>query len=173
MKHTLAILCRPHFCMATLIGFSLAGCASADGRYPSLAVRDAERVQGSFEPAPTDQNAATGTINPETLDAPFKRASDAHARFTAMQPEVRALVSASRGLSRENDRRARALVGFATLTSLRSQTALALSDLDLLEVNAATGFERTREIRDFQNAVLRMITQQDAALDSLNEAMKQ
>lgn len=159
--------------MAALVGLSLAGCAAADGRYPSLAVRDAERVQATIDPAPSDQPVVFAVSNLEALDAPFKRAGDAHARFTAMQPEVRALVAASRGLGPENDRRARALVGFAALTSLRSQTALALSELDLLEVNAATGFENARAIRDFQNAVLTMITQQDAALDSLNEALKQ
>lgn len=158
-------------CFAAVAGLSLTGCASSDGRYPSLAVRDTERVQGTLEPAPSDQPEVIGIENLDALIAPVDRAKEAHAQFTAIEDEVRTLVNASRGVGPEDDRRAQALAGFAQLTSLRAKTALALSDLDLLEVKAATGFTRTQEIREFQSTILRLIEQQDATLDSLNEAM--
>lgn len=157
--------------LAVLVSLSLTGCASADARYPSLAVRDAERVQGTLEPASSEEPSVIGISNLDALTAPHDRAREAHARFTAMESEVRNLIAASSGLGPEDDRRARALAGFAQLTTLRAQTALALSDLDLLEVKAATGFKRTREIRDFQSSIIEMIEQQDAALDSLDKAM--
>lgn len=157
--------------LAAVFGFSLSGCASADDRYPSLAVRDAERVQDTLEPALSDQPEVIGQSNLDALVAPVDRAQEAHAQFTAMEGQVRSLVFASRGIGPEDDRRAQALAGFAQLTSLRAKTALALSDLDLLELKAATGFKRTQEIREFQSTILKLIEQQDKTLDSLNEAM--
>ena len=159
-------------CLAVLLGAGLGGCASADGQYPSLAVRDAERVQGTFTPpSPSDQPAVIGITNLDELLAPVDRAEKANAQFLALQSEVRALVSGAQGLGVEDDRRAQALAGLAQLTSLRGQTALALSDLDLLEAKAATAFERTKEIRDFQTGIRTMIGEQDAVLDSLGAAL--
>ena len=158
---------------AGLAGLILSACAASDGRYPSLAVRDAERVQGTFEPAPPSLPAAGNPVDNRQLSAPLTRAKEAHALFTARQDEVSALVTASRGLGPEDDRRAQALVGLADLTSLRGQTAVALSDLDQLEAEAATGFARTEDIREVQASILELIAQQDVTLDSLSEKLAQ
>lgn len=162
---------NPAICAALCLGVVLSGCASAEGRYPSLAVRDAERTQGTLRPTPASESSAVAAINPEQLLAPATRAKESHSKFTAQQGEVNDLVLASIGRGPEDDLRARALVGLAGLTSLRGQTALALSDLDRLEVAAATEFKPTKEIRDQQASVQQMIAQQDAALDSLSEML--
>ena len=91
--------------------------------------------------------------------------------FTAQKDEVNALIQASNGLGPEDARRARALIGYAELTSLRGQTALALSDLDQLEASAATQFKRTKDISDLQASIQQMLAQQDEALDSLSEML--
>ena len=159
--------------LSALIAFALAGCASADGRYPSLAVRDAERAQGTLSPSPPDEPFVIGVTDAEALFAPHTKASETHALFNEQLGDVTELVRASSGLGPEDDRRARALVGLASLTSLRGQTALALSDLDQLEAAAATQFKRTNEINDLQASIQKMIAQQDAALDSLTEMLSQ
>ena len=159
------------FTLSILLAFALGGCASADGRYPSLAVRDAERAQGTLTPSPPEQPTGTGITDLDGLMAPLDRAKEADAMFTAQKDEVNALIQASNGLGPEDDRRARALIGYAELTSLRGQTALALSDLDQLEASAATQFKRTKDISDLQASIQQMLAQQDEALDSLSEML--
>jgi hypothetical protein len=161
------------FTLSVLLAFALGGCASADGRYPSLAVRDAERAQGTLNPSPPSQPSAIGITDLDALMAPLDRARDADAKFAAQKDEVNALIAASSGLGPEDDRRARALIGYAELTSLRGQTALALSDLDQLETSSATQFKRTKDINDLQTSIQRMIAQQDETLDSLSEMLSQ
>ena len=39
-------------CLIAALGGSLGACATATEEYPSLAIRDAERVTGTLEPAP-------------------------------------------------------------------------------------------------------------------------
>ncbi|MEO1220390.1 MAG: hypothetical protein AAFY42_03425 [Pseudomonadota bacterium] len=159
--------------LIAILALALGACASADGRYPSLAIRDAERAQGTLNPRPSTDDAVDGITDMDALLAPLDRAQEAHAEFTAQKDQVNALVLASRGIGPEDDRRARALVGLAALTSLRGQTALALADLDQLEVSAATEFKRTREIRDLQASIQQLIQQQDQTLDSLAEMLAQ
>ena len=159
--------------LIAILSLSLGACASADGRYPSLAIRDSERAQGTLAPLPPTDGAEAGMTDMDAILAPLERAQAAHAEFTAQQDQVSAIVLASRGLGPEDDRRARALVGLAALTSLRGQTALALADVDQLEVRAATEFKRTKEIRDLQASIVQLIQQQDETLDSLAELLAQ
>jgi hypothetical protein len=161
------------YTFSVLLAFALGGCASADGRYPSLAVRDAERAQGTLDPSPPIEAEVVGTTDMNALLAPLDRAQEAHAKFAAQQDEVTALALASRGVGPEDDRRSRALVGLAALTSLRGQTALALADLDQLEIAAATEFKRTKEIRDLQATIRQLIAEQDTTLDSLTGMLAQ
>lgn len=163
-------------CFAISLGLALnaalAGCAGADGRYPSLAVRDAERVQGTLTPTNDEPEISSQAPQIEAIEAIIGQAQSAHASFSAQKGEVSALVMSARGFSIEDDRHARALTGLAQLTSLRGQTALALSQLDLMEAKAATGFKRTQDIRALQNAILRMIAEQDATLETLSETLE-
>ena len=161
------------FTLTVLLAFAVGGCASADGRYPSLAVRDAERAQGTLEPAAPAVPSVIAITNLESLDAAINRAEATHTKFTSLQGDVAALVSASRGLGPENDTRARALIGVAQLASLRAETALALADLDVMEAKAASGFKRTKDIRDFQAVIMKLLAQQDETLDSLSETLSQ
>jgi len=164
---------QPHriLCPVALLGLSITGCASSDDRYPSLAVRDAERAMGTLSTANPGTNILAETPDFAPVQAALDRAKRANDAFVAEQAGVRDLVLATRGLSIENDRRSRALVGLARLTSLRSQTALALADLDQIEVRAATAFADVKDIRRAQSSVLRLVTAQDTVLDSLDEGL--
>lgn len=157
-----------------LSGFAslvLAGCASSSGKYPSLAQRDAERAIGQIPAENPGEAPVTSAQTFEQLRGFVEKAQVAHQRFAAEQPSALRLARASRGSSIENSTRARALVAVASLTSLHGQTSLALSDLDQLEFSAATAFEATGDIKAAQILVGQMISEQDAALDSLASAI--
>ncbi len=166
MTHTIRTLTFSA-CSAAL----LAGCVGASDKYPSLAIRDAERQTGQFIPAAPQQLPAPSPATFEQLRGFVERARTAHQQFTAEQPAALRLARAARGSGVEDDRRARALVAVAALTSLHGQTSLALTDLDQLEFLAASEFEATDDIKAAQILVGQMIQEQDAALDSFDAAM--
>lgn len=100
-------------------------------------------------------------------------AGDAHILFDLESEDVSRLVEASRGLGPEDDIYARALIGLASLTSLRAQTAGALADLDSMEALAATRFAPLGDVHEAQNYVTGLIADQDKALDQLSQALSQ
>lgn len=153
-----------------LIGLStflLSACAGSSDQYPSLAIRDAERVAGQFTPVAPDQPPVPPVASGQEVADIVATAAEAHRKFTANAPGARRLVGAARGTSAESNARSSALVALADLTALRSQTAIALASLDHLETQAASTFAPLQEIREAQNAVSLLVSEQDAVIDSL------
>ncbi|WP_298302313.1 hypothetical protein [uncultured Erythrobacter sp.] len=162
-----------HFTLASaLCALTLSGCASADGRYPSLDIRPAERALGTLHPTKPEILPTPPATDLASIQSALDRALSANTSFIAQETDALDLANAASGDGPESDRRARALIAMAGLTSLRGKTALALADLDLLEVQAATGFSETNAIRSAQSSIKQMITTQDATLDSVAEALK-
>lgn len=147
----------------------LAGCATPDEEYPSLALREAERATGTFEPV-----APAPYVPPPTPAAVLDRlqqlaadAESAHRSFLAEAPAVRSAVGAASGAEIGSDAWARASVALAALESARSRAMIALADLDRLMVDAAvTGGELDR-IAAVRNTVIAQVDQQNAAIDGL------
>ncbi|MEE4199489.1 hypothetical protein [Erythrobacter sp.] len=146
---------------------SLAGCAGSDTRYPSLAIRDAERaiLAGNAAP-PAAAPAPVVQVDPALIAAPLERAREAHARFLDQRPATLDLARAASGLSNDSDRRSRALVALANLTTIRADTALALADLDRLEAETATQLSALEAIEEAQGEVARLVEVQDESLDA-------
>ena len=75
----------------------LGACASTGDRYPSLAIRDVERVEGSFD-APSDtQQIAPTPLPADTLQRIAQlraEAAEAHEAFVAMVPGIAGGVAA-------------------------------------------------------------------------------
>ena len=147
---------------------AVVGCAAGDGRYPSLQMRPAERVAGSFEvasPPPSPAPLAEGTLG--RLGELEAAAQAAHTRFIAQAPEARRLVLAGRGADVADNRWAAAQIALADLDGIRSETAVALGDVDLLFVDATLGnveraaVERTREV------IVGLVREEDRMLASL------
>ncbi len=90
-----------------------------------------------------------------------------HARFLDARPQAAALVDAARGSGPESDNRAKALIAMADLTSLHSETAITLAELDRMEVEAATEFASVDTIRSAQIEVKKLVSDQDLILDAL------
>ncbi len=157
---------------------SLGACTSADGRYPSLATRDVERVEGQFEPVPADpiDVPEVPTELPQglapRLDSLLADAREAHAEFTRAAPVASSRVQAARGASRDSNAFAAAEVALSDLDSTRSQTAIALGDLDTLYVAASIQYEDRSAIDAAREQVIALVREQDAVLARLRAATR-
>lgn len=151
---------------AIVFAAALSGCAGADGRYPSLAVRDAERPGSTIE-VPPPLSVGPTAASMDTVFEALASAHQWHMLFEADQEGVRELIDASKGLGLESDARTQALVAFANLTSLHGQTAGVLATLDQLEAESAVKYHPLEDVRDAQARVAKILEQQDAVLDSL------
>lgn len=116
---------------------ALSACASASATYPSLARRDVERVSGSALPVPPEPSVPAVPAPPsEELSARLaqlvEQARAAHARFDARRERTARLVAAGAGTSIASEAWAVASVALADLESARSETMVALAELDQL-----------------------------------------
>lgn len=152
----------------------LCACATPADEYPSLALRDAERVTGTLKPAepvryvPPETPAAVVT----RLDQLAADAASAHQAFVAEVPAARNVVSAARGADVGSDGWARASVAVAGLEGTRSRAMIALADLDRLMVDAAIqggALERIVAVRD---TVTAQVAEQNATIESLLGVMR-
>lgn len=150
---------------------ALGGCAGNADRYPSLAIRDAERAAGTFTPAEPTEPAPTYTVDRSEIGNAIQRARASHEQFLAQRDSSSGIIRSAAGRGPESDLRSRALVALADLTTLRSATAIALADLDRLEVESATVFGPTEDIRTAQEYVARLVGEQDAEINSLASVM--
>ena len=160
------------------LALGLGACASTDTRYPSLATRDVERVEGQFEPV-----AAEPLDVPEVpvrlpdgqtprLEALLAEARAAHEEFTSTAPGAASRVDAARGASNQSDAWAAAQVALADLDSTRSRTAIALGDLDILYIAASVQAEERGAIDAAREQVIAFVREQDAILERLRAASR-
>ena len=147
----------------------LAGCTASSDRYPSLAIRDIERVSGTFEVDPSD--AAPPPSLPaadlENIPALIATARSAHQQFIEAAPSARREVAAAIGSNVTDNRWASAQVALADLESLRSQAAIPLGDLDRLHAVASITFADKLAVDAAREEVLAMITEEDQVLAEL------
>lgn len=154
-----------------LAAILLSGCAAPKAAYPSLAIRDVERVEGSFEP----ENALVEPIVEappaaelvERLAQLQNAAASAHRSFMASAPEATRLVNAAAGTDVTSNQWASAQIALASLESARSQAAVPLGDLDLLHADAAIALEQRQAIQTTRTAVIGLIAEEDAILSNL------
>lgn len=116
----------------------LTACANTgDAGFPSLATRPGERVSGTLTPAPAPARppatAATGT----RLSSLKASALAAHRRFADLRGRAEQLSAAARGAAVASEAWSVAQVAVAELESARSETAVALADLNSLYIDAA------------------------------------
>jgi hypothetical protein len=145
----------------------LAACASPEAEYPSLAIRDIERVSGTLEvePAPPPPPPSAATL--ASLDDLAASARAAHGRFLNAEPRARAIAATAAGASRGTDAWARAQVAIADLEAQRSQAMIALADLDRIFVEAATSAQATESIADVRGEIDALVAQEDAVIRAL------
>jgi len=150
-----------------LLFTALVACASPSEEYPSLAVRDIERVSGTMavEPAPPMPAPPPATL--AALDDLAATARAAHERFLAAAPQARAITDSAAGAQPGSDSWARAQVAIADLEAQRSQAMIALADLDRIYVAATTSAQDTESISAVRSQVDGLVAQQDAMIRAL------
>lgn len=147
---------------------SLGACAASE-QYPSLAIRDAERVSGTMQPAEPEPYVPPPTPPAvlDRLDRLAADAADAHQAFLAEVPRARAAVASGRGSAPGDDSWARAHVALADLQGSRGPATIALADLDRLHLEASLEGGSLERIDAVRAQVAGQVEEQDRTLTSL------
>jgi hypothetical protein len=148
--------------------FLLHACSAPDG-YPSLAIRDSERVSvtmaspdsANFTPPPVPQ----ATI--ENLDLLSANALAANERFLAATDGVRVSVGRAAGAATGSEEWSVAQVEIAGLESLRSDTMHALADIDQIFINAVIEGEEFDAASRTRDEIALLVTEQDRIISAL------
>ncbi|MBV1918899.1 MAG: hypothetical protein KUG65_12685 [Sphingomonadaceae bacterium] len=114
----------------------LNACTAGNSSYPSLAIRDVERVRGTAQPVEPQSPPAPPPPVSEELDVKIVRlladAERAHKGFLAGSDSVSRTIAAARETTAPADEWVEAQVALADLQSLRSNAVIALAELDQL-----------------------------------------
>lgn len=149
----------------------LAGCASDPDRYPSLAIRDFERVEGQFAVGggipSLPQPAAPAPATVARVGALLEEANQTHRSFLDSVNETERLLAAARGLDAESNLWSEAQVALAVLDTRRALVASRLADLDLLLADTSLAYEQLDEIEAARTAVEALTAEEDRILDGL------
>lgn len=148
----------------------LAGCASDDGAYPSLAKRPAERITGTWPPAPPAPPPAPPPLDParlNQLDGLVAAARGADGKFQGKIARARTLTAAARRAPLGSESWAVATVAVSELEAARAQAMLAMAELDSLYAEARTEGRDVTAIEAARDQVTAIIAGQDRVLDSL------
>jgi len=118
----------------------LAGCAKDSGLYPSLSIRDEERISGVFEPVQSEPYAATPPSGEvlEQVAALRASAAAAHRQVLVAAESARAPLANARGSQIGGEEWSIASLALADVQARRSETMVALAELDRLYVAAQT-----------------------------------
>ena len=161
-------------CLLAALSCALGACATPSEEYPSLALRPAERVTGTMQPA-----APAPYVPPATPAAVVDRlaqlsseAASAHQAFLAEAPRARSAVAAARGAQVGAESWSVAQVAVAGLESARSRAMIALADPDRLYVDAAVGGEELTRISAARDQVAGQIDEQNATIEGLLSSLR-
>ena len=161
--------------LSAALVLTLGGCAASSGDYPSLAIRDVERVEGSFASpdrksidVPEVETDLTGELD-EVLPALISSAEDAHAEFLRLAPRAQRLVAAAAGTADGSPAWASAQVALAELESARSIAAVPLGDIDTLYTARRAAAEDVTAIERARQRILELVGEEDRTLAQLRE----
>lgn len=158
-------------CLPVLLG----GCAAATGQFPSLAIRDSERVTGSMAPA---ESAAwvSPAAPPESLGELAglqAQARSAHTAFLARADNARRSVLAGGGAGQGSDAWANAHIALAELQSARTPALIAMAELDAIYTAVMAEGAQVEEIAAAREEVLAMVTDEDRLIGELGAELSQ
>ena len=161
-------------CLAPVAAALLvAGCAKDQALYPSLAIRDQERVTGVATPVPpapatppVQGSAGTGNFAKYHADA-----ADAHRRLLAAAEGARGTIAAARGAEVGGDAWSAAAIAVGNLETIRSEAMIALAELDLLYVAAQTEGRDVPELVSALSQVNAMVLEEDRLIAAMNQSI--
>ncbi len=147
----------------------LAACAGPTGEYPSLAIRDAERITGEMAAGPAEPYIPPAPP-PETVAEAVDLAEAArtlHQRFLADTPGVRNRIANARGSSVGSEPWSDAQVALTILESHHGRLTVMLADIEALYVATSTEGEAIASLEAERDAVAEMISQEAATIAEL------
>ncbi|MCT2398276.1 hypothetical protein [Novosphingobium mangrovi (ex Huang et al. 2023)] len=161
--------------LPALLPMMAAACSTA-GSYPSLGLRDFERIDGSATPVAGVAELPAPPLPPASadlvtrLDGLVAVARDADLQFQTNRPAAERAVAAAGGIA--SDSWSSASVALARLESSRSSAMEALADLDALYVDARTAapLEETpsaKAIAAARDQVDGLVAAQDKVIEGL------
>ncbi|MBT2133159.1 hypothetical protein KK137_02330 [Croceibacterium sp. LX-88] len=156
-----------------ILALPLTACASASDAYPSLAIREGERVEGTMTPVipPVIRPAAPAGVL-SRVDQLEAEASSANQAFMSATPAARRVVGAARGQDIGSENWSVAQVALAGLEAERSKAMTALADLDRLYVDAGVAGTEIERIASARESVMSLVEQQDAVLEELAGSLR-
>jgi len=161
-------------CLASLAAaLLLAGCAQDAEIYPSLSIRDEERVTGTFdpvEPAPYTP-PAPGADTLGGLARYHAEATAAHRLALAAAEQARGPITAARGRPVGGEEWAAASIALAEIEAQRSATMLALAEIDRLHVVAQTEARDVSEIVGVLSQVEAMLLEENRLIAALRASL--
>ncbi|KUR72916.1 hypothetical protein AQZ52_06855 [Novosphingobium fuchskuhlense] len=165
--------------VAPLAAFlALSACSADRSRFPSLAIRPAERAYQTGQramPAPPSGAAATADL-PARVATLNEKATAAHARFVAQKAAATALINAARSTAPGTEAWSRAAIALAGLSAARGEGMVALSDLDRLLI-AATEAAAVGSDTDLQvvapahSAIAALLAEEDRTIADLGDRL--
>jgi len=159
--------------LAAIPALLTGACASERDRYPSLAIRPAERALGQVQAAPAVPAPAPADATlPQRLAALEARAREADGRFGALVPEATRAAERARGSATGSEAWNLAQITLARLESARGETAVVLADLDQMASEAEiAAVDRpdpdSARVLNARDAVAARVAQQDTVLAQL------
>jgi hypothetical protein len=157
---------------------AVSACNANRSRFPSLAIRPAERTYGTrpqTTPAPPPKVAASADL-PACVAALREKATASHARFTAQQVSATKLVDAAKGAAPGTEGWSRAAIALAALSTARGEGMNALSDLDRLLIAAteaaATGPDNDlKVVAPAHRDVAALLGEEDQTIATLSDKL--
>lgn len=151
----------------------LSACATP-GDYPSLAVRDAERVTGTYQPV--DSTYVPPAAPAEALgrlDSLVTQARSAHQAFVSEAPGIRPAILAGRDTEPGSDGWAKAHLALAALQSKRAPAVIALAELDRIYSAVLADAAQVDEIEAARETVVAMVQDEDRLISELSAELPQ
>ena len=137
---------------------SLGACATPDEGYPSLAVRDGERVTGSIAAPEPQPLPAPPAATLDAIDSLLAQARQAHADFQRVANRVRPATGSGDRATRD--------IAIGEMMSARSATIVPLAEFDRIYAAAAAEGQDVTAIGEARAQVEALVAMEDAAIDA-------
>lgn len=163
-------------CLPAIVPLVLAACSSAAG-YPSLGLRDVERIAARSEPADMPILPPPSSDLVRRLSGLVSAAQAADRQFRDQQGSTAAAVSRAAGAAAASDSWASAQIALGKLESSRSPAVAALAELDTLYADARNaepaGISPSAEaIADARERVSDLVAQQNGVIAGLSARLR-
>lgn len=154
-----------------LLASSLGACATGDNsRYPSLALRDVERISGTAQPVeapPAAAPVAPSADLAQRLVQLRQQAEGAHGNFMSSVPRTEQLVAAAAGAAVASENWSVAQAALGGLQAARNPALIALAELDELYVKSEMEVGAIEAIEVARDAVKTLVAAEEQELDRL------